>query len=44
MLPDTAIRELVRRSRAAQGLPPTITDPVALAKLAAIVHTVRSVT
>jgi hypothetical protein len=33
---DEELREYVRASRAAQGLPPKIEDPVALAKIAAI--------
>jgi hypothetical protein len=33
---DEELREYVRASRAEQGLPPTIEDPVALAKIAAL--------
>lgn len=33
---DDAIREYVVRSRAEQGLPPTITDEAVLAKVAAL--------
>ena len=31
---DAKVRQLVRRSREAQGLPPTVTEPAALARIA----------
>ncbi|HEX9993911.1 MAG TPA: hypothetical protein VGB14_13360 [Acidimicrobiales bacterium] len=34
---DDEVRALLKRSRAAQGLPPVVTDPEALAKAAALV-------
>ena len=33
---EIVVREQVRRSRAAQGLAPAVSDPVALAKIAAL--------
>ncbi len=35
---DKDIKRLIERSRAAQGLPPRITDPVVLARVAALVQ------
>jgi hypothetical protein len=37
-----AILKLVRTSREAQGLPPTISDPGALSRLAVLVSTAKS--
>ena len=34
------VREIVARTRAEQGLPPTITDPAAIARLATLVAAV----
>jgi hypothetical protein len=36
-----ATRRLVRESRAAQGLPPTITDPVVIRRVAALLLDAR---
>jgi hypothetical protein len=36
-LPPKQVRDWVARTRAKQGLPPTITDPATLAELAALV-------
>jgi hypothetical protein len=36
-----AIREFVARTRAEQGLPPTIEDPTALDKIAAVFQLVK---
>ena len=36
--PRAAVAEIVRASRAAQGLPPTVTDPSVLARLAVLLQ------
>lgn len=38
-----AVLALVRTSRAAQGLPPTVTDPGALSRIAALLQSVSGV-